>query len=103
MVTLPRVCGLGVTFGVRLLHLVPVAIGLGCVSVPGPRVREGTDYGRDERGVWVRGPWELITPAADIDDVVDRLCPAVMQLPDARGHDDGVESIFTATPGQTRH
>jgi hypothetical protein len=27
----------------------------------------------------------------DIDDVIDQLCPAVMQLPDARGHDDGVE------------
>lgn len=33
----------------------------------------------------------MITPAADVDDVVDQLCPAVMQLPDARGHDDGVE------------
>lgn len=57
----------------------------------GPHVREGTDYGRDDRGVWVRGPWELITPSADIDDVIDQLCPAVMQMPDARGHDDGVE------------
>jgi hypothetical protein len=54
-------------------------------------VREGADYGRDERGVWVRGPWELAAPSTDVDDVIDQLCPAVMRLPDARGHDDGVE------------
>jgi len=26
-----------------------------------------------------------------MDDVIDQLCPAVMQLPGARGHDDGIE------------
>src|SRR5439155_20601700 len=25
------------------------------------------------------------------DGIIDQLCPAVKQLPDARGHDDGVE------------
>jgi len=68
-----------------------LAIGLGCASVPGPRLREGADYGRDDRGAWVRGPWELIRPSAEVDEVIDQLCPAVMQLPGARGHDDGVE------------
>jgi len=38
-----------------------------------------------------RGPWTLVRPSADIDDVIDQLCPAVMSLPDARAHDDGVE------------
>ena len=32
-----------------------------------------------------------MTPGTDIDEVVDQLCPAVMRLADARGHDDGVE------------
>lgn len=100
---MPRVSGAGLTLGVRLSYLVPIAIGLGCASVPEPRVREGTDYGRERRGVWVRGPWESITPSADIDEVIDQLCPAVMQLPDARGHDDGVEYcglIYTGEDGK---
>jgi len=59
--------------------------------VSGPRVEESTDYGRDEQGVWVRGPWELIKSSGNVDEVIDQLCPAVMQLPDARGHDDGAE------------
>jgi len=75
---------------VRLSYLMLLVIQ-GCASVPGPFVREGADYGRDARGVWVRGPWELIRPSAEVDEVIDQLCPAVMSLPDARGHDDGVE------------
>lgn len=77
--------------GVRRSHLLLLSAGLGCISAGGPQVREGTDYGVDGQGVWVRGPWEVITPSDDIDDVIDQLCPGVMQLPDARGHDDGVE------------
>lgn len=92
--------GFSLTSGVRLVAL---AVDLaGCASVPGPRVREGTDYGSDARGVWVRGPWELIKPSADIDDVIDQLCPVVMQLPDARGHDDGTEHcglLYQGTDG----
>jgi hypothetical protein len=84
--------GIEFSSGVRLFHLVPLITGLSnCASVPGPRMQEGTDYGRDSRGVWVRGPWESIKPSTDIDEVIDQLCPAVMQLPDARGHDDGTE------------
>lgn len=63
------------------------------MSCAGPyrALRESSDYGTDAQGVWVRGPWESIAPSRDIDDVIDQLCPAVMQLEGARGHDDGVE------------
>jgi hypothetical protein len=71
--------------------LVPLVIGLGCAAASERRVESDVDYGLEERGVWVRGPWEQIRPSADIDDVIDQLCPAVMGLPDARGHDFGVE------------
>ncbi|HVE84148.1 MAG TPA: hypothetical protein VND93_14925 [Myxococcales bacterium] len=74
----------------RLLVLA-LAAGLGCASAGGLRLREGVDYGTEQRAVWVRGPWELVTPSTDIDEVIDQLCPAVMRLSDARGHDDGVE------------
>jgi hypothetical protein len=59
--------------GTWFLSLLVFVVGLeGCVSAPGPVVHEGTDYGRDERGVWVRGPWDLIRPSANIDDVIDQ-------------------------------
>src|SRR6185295_15576812 len=77
---------------IHWFYVVALVLGLGsCASVPGPQVREGVDYGRDHRGVWVRGSWEMISPSAEMDDVIDQLCPAVMQLPGARGHDDGIE------------
>jgi hypothetical protein len=41
--------------------------------------------------VWVRGPWESIQPARDVDAVIDQLCPAVMKLDRAREGDDGLE------------
>lgn len=54
---------------------------LACASGPGT-TGETKDYGwRDDKQVWVRGPWEAITPAKDMDDVIDQLCPAVMKLP----------------------
>jgi hypothetical protein len=65
--------------------------GLGCASASGLMFREGADYGIEKGAVWVRGPWDLVTPSTDIDEVIDQLCPVVMRLPDARGHDDGVE------------
>jgi len=66
-------------------------VGLGCAFTSELRLREGLDYGVAGRQVWVRGPWESLTPSPDIDDVIDQLCPAVMRLENARGHDDGVE------------
>jgi len=76
-----------------MLSFLPIALasGLGCVAAGGLRLREGADYGRDGRDIWVRGPWELVEPSADVDEVIDQLCPAVMRLADARGGDDGVE------------
>ena len=56
---------------------------------------EGVDYGFEgtskKKMVWVRGPWEKIKPSRDIDDVIDQLCPAVMDLPGARDGDYGRE------------
>jgi hypothetical protein len=68
-----------------------LTVAFGCASAGGLRLKEGADYGREGRAVWVRGPWELVTPSSDMDEVIDQLCPAVMRLADARGHDDGVE------------
>jgi len=63
---------------------IPLAAGFACAfATDGVRLEEGVDYGGDNRSVWVRGPWEMVTPSADIDDVIDQLCPAVMRLPDA--------------------
>jgi hypothetical protein len=62
----------------------------GCVG--GPRVPvEGTDYGLRDGFVWARGPWEAVAPSTDVDEVIDRLCPAVMQLPRAQGREYGLE------------
>ncbi|HZN91830.1 MAG TPA: hypothetical protein VFB81_03975 [Myxococcales bacterium] len=68
-------------------------------------LKESSDYGTDARGVWVRGPWESITPSRDIDEVIDQLCPTVMQLEGARGHDDGLEycGLLYARPDGTFH
>jgi hypothetical protein len=41
--------------------------------------------------VWVRGPWDAITPSTNMDDVIDQLCPAVMALPGAGDGDYGRE------------
>lgn len=51
------------------------------------------DYGfeGESKLVWVRGPWEVIRPSHDIDDVIDQLCPAVINLPGATLRDYGQE------------
>jgi len=48
-------------------------------------------YGRENRRVWVSGPWEAIQPSSDVDEVIDQLCPAVMQLPLAKDENYGRE------------
>jgi hypothetical protein len=85
--------------------LASVSLGApGCTSAQ-RTLKESSDYGTDSRGVWVRGPWELITPSRDVDEVIDQLCPAVMKLEGARGHDDGVEycGLLYAHPDGTFH
>lgn len=68
-----------------------VGLWLGsCASSPQGPI-EGTDYGFKNGSVWVRGPWEAIQPSTDVDAVIDQLCPAVMDLPRARGRDYGQE------------
>jgi hypothetical protein len=58
---------------------------LGCSGDPN-RLGVAEDYGYegDTYRVWVRGPWPRITPSNNIDDVIDQLCPAIMELPGAQ-------------------
>ena len=63
---------------------------LGCASGPATP-GEPANYGLKDGQVWVRGPWEAIQPSADPDEVIDQLCPAVMELPGARFGDYGRE------------
>ncbi len=81
---------------VKILDVVAALIWLcllACAS--GPQTAEGVDYGFEgtskKKVVWVRGPWEKIKPSKDIDEVIDQLCPAVMDLPGARDGDYGRE------------
>ncbi|MFL5347879.1 MAG: hypothetical protein ACJ8AT_24070 [Hyalangium sp.] len=76
----------------RLLRgLIVLCWGLvGCASGPGP-AGEPANYGLKDGLVWVRGPWEAIKPSRDPDEVIDQLCPAVMELPGARFGDYGRE------------
>ncbi|WP_434384580.1 hypothetical protein [Melittangium boletus] len=41
--------------------------------------------------VWVNGPWEAIRPSKSLDDVIDQLCPAIMELPQANWREHGQE------------
>lgn len=76
----------------RNLILLACLILMACAS-NSYGLREGHDYGymEDSRSVWVRGPWEVIRPSRDIDEVIDQLCPAIMRLPVARMGDFGQE------------
>ncbi|MFP2957461.1 hypothetical protein ACLEPN_06420 [Myxococcus sp. 1LA] len=67
------------------LSLIP-----GCATAPEPSTTR--DYWRSGLHVHVRGPWEAITPSTDVDEVIDQLCPAVMELPRATDRDYGQES-----------
>lgn len=74
-------------------HWLSLLAGLcltGCASsmrVPA----EGLDYGLRDGFVWVRGPWEAISPSKTEDELIAQLCPAVMQLPRAQGREYGME------------
>jgi hypothetical protein len=69
-----------------------LCVVLGCASGP-PSAGATTDYGFIEgtRHVWVRGPWDAIQPSRDIDEVIDQLCPAIMELPGTRFGEHGQE------------
>ena len=52
--------------------------------------------------VWVRGPWAAIAPSTDVDEIIDRLCPAIMQLDRASLRDYGQEycgAIYSLSDG----
>ncbi|MDC0712004.1 hypothetical protein POL68_26285 [Stigmatella sp. ncwal1] len=46
---------------------------------------------KEDGAVWVKGPWEEIHPSADVDEVIDQLCPIITQLPLATARDHGQE------------
>jgi hypothetical protein len=84
----------------RVLTFVSLSCA-GCASGPQSPI-ENKDYGLRDGFVWVRGPWEAITPSAKEDDVIDQLCPAVMQLPRAQGREYGLEycgAIYSLNDG----
>jgi hypothetical protein len=80
----------------------------GCVSGPQPTnatsvsvADQGYGFNPDGR-VWVRGPWTAIQPSRDMDEVIDQLCPAVMELPLATFGDYGREycgAVYTLGEG----
>ncbi|WP_224245493.1 hypothetical protein [Hyalangium gracile] len=76
----------------RLLQGLALMCGVlvGCASGP-ETIGESPNYGLQDGQVWVRGPWEVIKPSQDPDEVIDQLCPAVMQLPGAQLGDYGRE------------
>lgn len=78
----------------KWVRRVPVLVCWGlvaCATGPEP-AGEGVNYGVDPAGqVWVRGPWEVIRPSQDPDEVIDQLCPAIMELPGAQFGDYGRE------------
>jgi hypothetical protein len=63
---------------------------LGCASGP-ETAGEPANYGLRDGQVWVRGPWDAITPSKDADEVIDQLCPEIMKLPGAQFGDYGQE------------
>jgi hypothetical protein len=63
---------------------------LACASGPSP-AGATENYGFKGDWVWVRGPWEQITPSRDADEVIDQLCPAIMSLPRAERGEYGQE------------
>lgn len=75
---------------VQLRWAAVLSVLLGCstrVAVPdNPR-----DYWRTGNNVHVRGPWPAISPSRNVDEVIDQLCPAIMELPRTRDRDYGQE------------
>ncbi|WP_426756316.1 hypothetical protein [Myxococcus sp. Y35] len=75
-----------------------------CSSAPwAPREAEHFGYASpSNQRVWVRGPWNAVSPSEDIDQVIDQLCPAIMKLPGATDRDYGQEycgALYTLGDG----
>lgn len=86
----------------RNSRLVLPVLALGCSGQSYVRTGTGHYFGRKNGDVWVRGPWPAIHPSRDIDDVIDQLCPAIMEMDGARAKDFGQEycgAIYTLRDG----
>ncbi|RKG95110.1 hypothetical protein [Corallococcus carmarthensis] len=70
---------------------VGVALLLGCAGTSYFQSGSETLFGQRGARVWVKGPWPAVHPSADVDEVIDQLCPAVMALDRARERDYGQE------------
>lgn len=58
------------------------------------KAQETENYGYisdDSDYVWAQGPWSEVEPSQNVDEVIDRLCPAIMRLPNATTRDHGQE------------
>jgi len=74
----------------------PTLLLLLCIACKGPprKAQETEHYGfigDDSDYVWARGPWPEVEPSQDVDEVIDRLCPAIMRLPNATTRNYGQE------------
>lgn len=80
---------------------------LGCSSTPNKT--QGTVHhgyiDSSSNYVWARGSWPDVTPSRNVDEVIDRLCPAIMKLDGATWKDHGKEYcgvIYTLGDGLYR-
>jgi len=68
-----------------------LAVACGCSGTSYMREGEGTYFGRKNGDVWVGGPWPVVQPSRDVDEVIDQLCPAIMEMDGARSRNFGQE------------
>ena len=74
---------------VQVGRIVVFSVAIGCAGAAELSGRR--DHWRSGPHVHVRGPWGAVTPSSNVDEVIDQLCPAVMELPRARDRDHGQE------------
>ncbi|WIG97069.1 hypothetical protein [Myxococcus sp. SDU36] len=74
---------------VRLGRVATFSVAIGCAGAP--ELSGTRDYWRTGPHVYVRGPWEAVTPSSNVDEVIDQLCPTVMKLENATTGDYGQE------------
>jgi hypothetical protein len=68
-----------------------LAASCACAGSSYQRTGDGTYFGRKNGDVWVLGPWPAIRSSLEVDEVVDQLCPAIMELEGARAKNFGQE------------
>ncbi|MBJ6760812.1 hypothetical protein JGU66_08550 [Myxococcaceae bacterium JPH2] len=75
----------------RLTWLGLMGALVACASTGYRYVGPGMWFGQEEAQVWVKGPWPAIRPSRDVDDVIDQLCGAILEMDGARDGDYGQE------------